>query len=157
MRHTLPLAVTLLVGISAIAAVPTRQDRKAESPAKLLASSRTICVSLSGPPELGTEISNELRTWGRLREVSRPDEADLVLRVGTQPDVLRAYSEFRHDEAGGAAFAGMVTHRESATKLWSSSKGGTWQGSDGRGSWAGRAIAKDFIKYFDKTVGKGKE
>jgi len=154
MRHTLPLVVTLLVGISAIPAVPTRQDRKAESPAKLLASSRTICVSLSGPPELGTEISNQLRTWGRLREVSRPDEADLVLRVATEPEAVTAYSEFRHDEAKGVAFAGVVTHRESATKLWSSSKGGTWQGSDGRGSWAGRALARDFIKYFENTVGE---
>jgi len=157
MRDTLPLAVALLVGVSANAAVPATQDRKAESPAKLLASSRTICVCLSGPPSLGTEISNELRTWGGLREVSRPEEADLVMRVGTQRDAVSAYSEFRHDEAGGVAFAAVVTHRESAAKLWSSSKGGSWKGSDGRGHWAGRAIARDFIKYFGKTLGKVKE
>jgi hypothetical protein len=95
-------------------------------------------------------IEGRLRAWGRLKLVTPPDEGDLVLEV-RRVDPLVAYSDVRDESGGGATFAARLTYRASQVEVWSTTKGGSWPLSDWQGSWAGKAIADEFIRYFDKA------
>jgi hypothetical protein len=120
--------------------------------AKLLASANTVCIVVpANAPAVYEQVGGRLTAWGRLRVVTRPDDADLVLEV-SRISVLQAPSEQRHQEPEGARFAARLTHRASGLELWRTVKGGSWSLSTSNGAWAGRAIADAFIKYFEKTA-----
>jgi frataxin-like iron-binding protein CyaY len=46
----------------------------------------------------------------------------------------------------------LLTDRSSGTELWSKTKGGGWAMSVFNNAWVARALAKEFIKYFDSTT-----
>jgi S1-C subfamily serine protease len=49
---------------------------------ELVASAKTLCVWVSsGNAVLKTELSGKLLEWGKLRLVSSPEEADLILKI----------------------------------------------------------------------------
>ena len=149
MRH----AMTVVVALVLTAALPARATPpRRESPARLLASSTTLCMVVpNGGTVLETEISTKLVAWGRLMLAARPDIADLVLEV-RRIDPLRTNSEFRETESSGIQYVALVRHRQSGVQVWSTTKGASWTPSDWNGAWAGRQIADEFVRYFDKTV-----
>lgn len=155
------LAVALVLGFSPIATFPTSHGHQAAPAESLFASSRTICV-LATDADLQTSIAERLVEWGRLTVVPRPDRADLVLHV-SEKESLKVYSEIRPDDPPGRRWAVRVTHRATARELWSATKGdGAW-GEAGSAAfaqrataWRAREITNDFVKYFNKTMRKGK-
>jgi S1-C subfamily serine protease len=121
---------------------PKTPDR---SPKEIIASAKTLCVEVpSGSAVLKTELSGKLLEWGKLKLVSSPEEADLVLRVVQTGELNTATG------AGNQATA-LLTDRSSGVELWSKTKGGSWAMSGWNNAWVARALAKEFIKFFDSA------
>ena len=157
-------AITLVVALLIAVFTPGAQARESqvllsgtngarrESPAQLLASSKTLLViAPATKPVLDAAICNKLSAWGRLTLVSRWSDADLVLDV-RQMDAVRAHSDFRDDSGGGVQHTASVWHRQSGVRIWSTITGGSWPLNEWGGAWTGRGIADGFIKFFDKSV-----
>ncbi len=87
-------------------------------------------------------MSKKLIQWGRLRLVSSPEDADLVLEV-VQTGTLAG---------GGNQAAASLKDTQSGQEFWTSTRGGGWATSGWSNAWVGRAIAKDFIKFFDSAT-----
>lgn len=122
---------------------PKTPDR---SPKEIIASARTLCVwVVSGNAVLKTELSGKLLEWGKLKLVSSPEEADLVLKVVQTGELNMATG------AGNQATA-LLTDGASGTELWSKTKGGGWAMSGWNNAWVARALAKEFIKFFDSAT-----
>ncbi len=115
------------------------------SPKELVTSAKTLCVWVtSGNPVLKTELSGKLLEWGKLKLVSSPEEADLVLKVVQTGQLNMATG------AGNQATA-LLTDHASGSELWSKTKGGSWAMSGWSNTAVARALAKEFIKFFDST------
>ncbi len=122
---------------------PKPPDR---SPKEIIASSKTLCVWVSsGNAILKTELSGKLLEWGKLKLVSSPEEADLILKVVQTGELNLATG------AGNQATV-LLTDRESGTELWSKTKGGGWAMSGWNNAWVARALAKEFVKFFDSAT-----
>jgi S1-C subfamily serine protease len=118
----------------------------ARSPKEIIASAQSLCVwVVSGSPVLKTEFSGKLLEWGKLKLVSSPDDADLVLKV-VQTGELNTTTG-----AGNQATA-LLIDRTSGTELWSKTRGGSWAMTGWSNAWVARALAKDFIKFFDSAM-----
>jgi hypothetical protein len=116
------------------------------SPKEIITSAKSLCVWVpSGNPVLKTELSSKLLEWGKLKLVSSPDDADLVLKVVQTGELNMATG------AGSQATA-LLIDRTSGTELWSKTKGGSWAMSGWSNAWVARALAKDFIKFFDSAT-----
>ena len=134
-------ASSLTVAISS--PKPKQTDR---SPKEIIASAKTHCVWVtSGSAVLKTELSGKLSEWGKLRLVSSPQDADLILKVAQTGELNMATG------AGNQATA-LLTDRESGTELWSKTKGGSWAMSGYSNTWVAHALAKEFIKFFDSAT-----
>jgi hypothetical protein len=122
---------------------PKPSDR---SPREIIASSKTLCVWVSsGNAVLKTELSGKLLEWGKLKLVSSPEEADLILKVVQTGELNLATG------AGNQATV-LLVDRASGTELWSKTKGGSWAMSGYNNAWVARALAKEFIKFLDSTT-----
>ena len=133
-----------------LSAVPARPNSKPpeQSTKDILKSAKTLCVSLiSGNPVLKTELSGKLMEWGKLRLVSSPEEADLVLRVAQTGQLNLGTGE------GNQATA-LLVDRATGTELWSKTKGGSWAMSGYSNTSVARELAKEFIKFFDSAQKK---
>jgi hypothetical protein len=118
------------------------------SPAEMIATAKTICVWVqSGNAVLKTEMSGKLLEWGKLKLVSDPNEADLVLKVVQTGELNMATGE-------GNQATVLLTDRESGTELWSKTKGGSWAMSGWSNAAVARALAKEFIKFVDSSLSK---
>lgn len=118
---------------------------------QLLLSAKTLCVLVpSGNAVLKTEISNKLITWGKLMLVTAPEQADLVLKVEQTGQLNTKTGE-------GNQAAALLIHRDSGQELWGVTKGGSWAMTGFSYAWVGRAIASDFIKFYDSTAKKAKK
>ncbi len=116
------------------------------SPKEIIASAKTLCVWVtSGNAVLKTELSGKLLEWGRLKLVSSPEEADLVLQVVQTGQLNLGTGE------GNQATA-LLTERASGIELWSKTKGGSWAMSGWSNASVARALAKEFIKFFDSAT-----
>ncbi len=116
------------------------------SPNEIITSARTLCVTVpSGNELLKTELSGKLLEWGKLRIVSSPEEADLVLKVVQTGELNLATG------AGNQATA-MLIGRTMGIELWSKTKGGSWAMTGWSNAWVARALAKEFIKFFDSAT-----
>jgi len=125
---------------------PKTPDR---SPKEIIVSARTLCVWVSsGNAVLKTELSGKLLEWGKLKLVSSPEEADLLLKVVQTGELNVATG------AGNQATV-LLTDRASGTELWSKTKGGGWAMSGWNNAWVARALAKEFIKFFDSETRQG--
>jgi S1-C subfamily serine protease len=121
---------------------PKSTDR---SPKEIITSAKTLCVSVSsGSAMLKTEISGKLVEWGKLKLVSSPEEADLILKV-VQTGQLNLAT------GAGSQATVLLTDNASGIELWSKTKGGSWAMSGWNDAWVARALAKEFIKFFDST------
>ena len=132
---------------------PSSQAPASPSPAvpQLLLSAKTLCVLVpSGNAVLKTEISNKLIRWGKLTLVTAPEQADLVLKVEQTGQLNTKTGE-------GNQAAALLIHQESGQELWGVTKGGSWAMSGFSYAWVGRAIASDFIKFYDSTAKKAKK
>jgi hypothetical protein len=122
---------------------PKPPDR---SPKEIISSAKTLCVTVPlGNEVLKTELSSKLLEWGKLRLVSSPEDADLVLKVVQTGQLNLATG------AGNQATA-MLIDNASGTELWSKARGGSWAMSGFSNAWVGRDLAKDFIKFFDSAT-----
>jgi hypothetical protein len=122
---------------------PTVDDRP---PKEILAAAKTLCVWVpSGSAVLKTELSGKLLEWGKLKLVSSPEEADLILKVVPTGQLNLATG------AGNQATV-LLVDRASGTELWSKMKGGSWAMSGYSNAWVARALAKEFIKFFDSAA-----
>lgn len=144
-RELLSTAAKEISGLTTahVRSVAESSDR---SPKEIIASAKTLCVLVSsGNAVLKTELSGKLLEWGKLRLVSSPEEADLVLKV-VQTGKL--------DLATGAGNQATVllTDSASGTELWSKTKGGSWAMSGYSNAWVARELAKEFIKYFNSAT-----
>ena len=150
----------LLVMVPAAAQQPDEATAKESSQAsasstptvpQLLLSAKTLCVLVpSGNAVLKTEISNKLIKWGKLTLITDPDQADLVLKVEQTGQLNLKTGE-------GNQAAALLTHRESGQELWGVTKGGSWAMSGYSYAWVGRAVASDFIKFYDSTAKTAKK
>jgi hypothetical protein len=128
---------------SPVQSMPNTPER---SPQEMIASAKTICVWVaSGNAVLKTELSGKLLEWGKLKLVSSPGEADLVLKVVQTGELNMATG------AGNQATV-LLTDRASGTELWSKTKGGSWAMSGWSNAAVARALAKEFIKFFDSAA-----
>jgi S1-C subfamily serine protease len=128
---------------AAVRNAPKTPDR---SPKEIIASAKTLCVWVaSGNAVLKTELSGKLLEWGKLKLVSSQEDADLVLKVVQSGELNMATG------AGNQATA-LLTDAASGTELWSKTKGGSWAMSGWNNAWVARALAKEFIKFFDSTT-----
>ncbi len=122
---------------------PHAPDR---SPNEIISSAKTLCVTIpSGNEVLKSELSGRLIEWGKLRLVSSPEEADLILKVVQTGELNLATG------AGNQA-AAILVDRASGTELWSKTKGGSWAMSGWSNAWVARALAKEFTKFFDSAT-----
>ncbi|HXR10471.1 MAG TPA: hypothetical protein VN792_06820 [Candidatus Acidoferrales bacterium] len=48
----------------------------------------------------------------------------------------------------------MLIDQRSGQELWGVTKGGSWAMSGFNWAWVGRAVASDFIKFYDTTAKK---
>jgi hypothetical protein len=129
------------------------QSPAAQSPTapQLLLSAKTLCVLVpSGNAVLKTEITNKLASWGKLALVSAPEQADLILKVEQTGQLNTKTGE-------GNQAAALLTHQESGQELWGVTKGGSWAMSGFSYAWVARAIASDFIKFYDTTAKKARK
>jgi hypothetical protein len=159
-KRTFPVYLALLLVIAPAAAQqPDEATPKESSQAsastptvpQLLLSAKTLCVVVpSGNAVLKTEISNKLIKWGKLTLIADPERADLVLKVEPTGQLNLQTGE-------GNQAAALLTHRESGQELWGVTKGGSWAMSGYSYAWVGRAIASDFIKFYDSTAKKPKK
>jgi hypothetical protein len=133
---------------SLLSAAPVRKEAKSpeRSPKEMVASAKTLCILVSsGNVILKTELSGKVLQWGKLKLVSSPDEADLILKVVQTGELNLATG------AGNQATV-LLIDRSSGTELWSKTKGGGWAMSGFNNAWVARALAKEFIKFFDSTT-----
>ncbi len=143
------LAAQQSEGATAKSSNPTSASPSPTAP-QLLLSAKTLCVSVpSGNAVLKTEISNKLLRWGKLTLVADPEKADLVLNVEQTGQLNLKTGE-------GNQAAALLTHRESGQELWGVTKGGSWAMSGYSYAWVGRAVASDFIKFYNATAKKAK-
>jgi hypothetical protein len=127
------------------APVRSKSNVPERSSKEILTSAKTLCISVSGSAVLKSELSGKLVEWGKLRIVSSPEDADLLLQI-TQTGQLNLGTG-----AGNQATA-LLTDRSSGTELWSKTKGGSWAMSGYSSAWVARALAKEFIKFFDSAT-----
>jgi hypothetical protein len=135
-------------GVTSFTAAVVRNHPKSSdrSPKEIMGSAKTLCVLVSsGNAILKTELSGKLLEWGKLKLVSSPEEADLVLKVVQTGQLNLATG------AGNQATV-LLTDNASGTELWSKTKGGGWAMSGWNNAWVARALAKEFIKFFDSTT-----
>jgi len=122
---------------------PKSEDR---SPKEIIKSAKTLCVLVSsGNAVLKTELSGKLLEWGKLKLVSSSEEADLILKV-VQTGQLNLAT------GAGSQATVLLTDNASGIELWSKTKGGSWAMSGWNDAWVARALAKEFIKFFDSTT-----
>jgi hypothetical protein len=163
-KSTVRCRCSLLVCFAFLALIPGEAQQpnatakaSAQAPAsqnptvpQLLLSAKTLYVLVpSGNAVLETEISNKLLRWGKLTLVTAPEKADLVLKVEQTGQLNTTTGE-------GNQAAALLTDRESGQVLWGATKGGSWAMSGFNYAWVGRAIASDFIKFYDSTAKKTK-
>lgn len=125
-------------------AVPhTQLNPPSRSPKEIITSAKTLCVTVpSGNEVLKTELSGKLLEWGRLRLVSSPDDADLVLEV-TQT------GELNLETGAGNQATAMLVDGATGVELWAKTRGGSWAMSGYSIAWVARQLAKDFIKFYE--------
>jgi hypothetical protein len=112
------------------------------TPAAALSSAKTICIwVVSGSPVFKTEVTNKLNKWGKLKIVSSPDDADLILRIAQT-------GRFNMNTGAGNQATALLMQRESGQELWGTTKGGTWSMRGWSEAWVARAIADEFIKFY---------
>lgn len=113
---------------------------------EIVAAAKSLCIVLDAQtqPVIKSELSKKLHEWGKLVLVAAPDRADLLLKL-TQTGRLGQGIE------GHQAVASLV-ERETDVELWSSTEGGSWTWSGWNPGWVGRAIAADFIKFYNSTM-----
>jgi hypothetical protein len=113
---------------------------------EIVAAAKSLCIVLEGQtlPVIKSELSKKLHEWGKLALVASPDKADLILKL-TQTGRLGQGIE------GHQAVASLV-ERESDVELWSSTQGGSWTWSGWNPAWVGRALAEEFIKFYDTSM-----
>lgn len=130
-----------------LARMPTRaKSDRSRAPAEVLGAAKTLYVWVhSGSPVLKTEISKKLLNWGRLTLVSLPAEADLILEVVQTGSLNLGTGE-------GNQAAALLRDRESGMELWSTTKGGSWSMKGWSHAWVGRAIAAEFIRFYNSTT-----
>jgi S1-C subfamily serine protease len=128
------------------ASVRLKPQTPGRSPKELVASAKTLCVWVaSGNAVLKTELSGKLLEWGKLKLVSSPEEADLVLKVVQTGELNMATG------AGNQATV-LLTDRASGIELWSKTKGGSWAMSGWSNASVARALAREFIKFFESAT-----
>jgi S1-C subfamily serine protease len=128
------------------AVAPAKSRQSDRSPKEIIASAKTLCIWVtSGNPVLKTELSGKLSEWGKLRLVSSPEDADLILKVAQT-------GELNLSTGAGNQATALLTDRESGTELWSKTKGGSWAMSGWSNAWVAHALAKEFIKFFDSAM-----
>jgi S1-C subfamily serine protease len=109
-------------------------------------SAKTLCVWVgSGSPVLKTELSGKLSEWGKLTLVSSPEDADLILEVVQ-------VGQLNLGTGDGNQATALLRDRISGTELWSKTKGGSWAMSGWSNAWVARALAKEFIKFYESKV-----
>jgi hypothetical protein len=134
--------------VSSLTAAVARGGPKppSRSPKEIIASAKTLCVWVSsGNAVLKTELSGKLLEWGKLKLVSSPEDADLILKVVQTGELNLATG------AGNQATV-LLVDRTSGTELWSKTKGGSWAMSGWSNASVARALAKEFIKFFDSAT-----
>lgn len=112
----------------------------------LLSSARSVCV-VAPSDVTRAEIVKKLVAWGRLNVVSRPDDADLILEMRR----IGGFTAGADYDSEGYPFSASVTLRLSGIQTWSTNATSP-PPIDIEGKWAARAIADEFVKYFDRTV-----
>jgi hypothetical protein len=118
----------------------------AGSPADILRAAKTVCILvMAGSPVLKSEFSEKLLDWGKLSLVSSPESADLIVEI-TQTGALNMGT------GSGNQATALLRDRSSGEELWSKTKGGSWSMSGYSNAWVARALAKEFIKFFDHTT-----
>lgn len=116
------------------------------SPQEALRSATTLFIWITaGNPVLKGELSDKLLGWGKLTLVSSPEQADLILQI-TQTGELNTAT------GSGNQATALLTHRASGTDLWSKTKGGGWAMSGFSNAWVARALAKEFIKFYETAT-----
>jgi S1-C subfamily serine protease len=134
--------VSSLTTSAVVHSKPELSDRSLK---EIVGSAKTLCVLvLSGNPVLKTELSGKLVEWGKLKLVSSQEDADLLLKVVQTGELNLATG------AGNQATA-LLVDRTSGTELWSKTKGGSWAMSGYSNAWVARALASDFIKFFESA------
>jgi hypothetical protein len=101
--------------VHSLSAAPVRKEAKSpeRSPKEIVASAKTLCILVSsGNIILKTELSGKLLKWGKLKLVSSPDEADLILKVVQT-------GELNLTTGAGNQATVLLTDRASGTELWS--------------------------------------
>jgi S1-C subfamily serine protease len=125
---------------------PSQPPSPPVSPQEVLRSAKTLFIwTTAGSPVLKGELSDKLLEWGKLTLVSSPPQADLILQI-TQT------GELNLGTGSGNQATALLKHRASGTDLWSKTKGGGWAMSGWSNAWVARALAKDFIKFFETTT-----
>jgi S1-C subfamily serine protease len=149
-RELLSVAANRVTALrtAGVHSVAKRSDR---SPKEIVVSAKTLCVLVpSGNAVLKTELSGKLLEWGKLKLVSSPDEADLVLKVVQT-------GELNLTTGAGNQAAALLTDSASGTELWSKTKGGSWAMSGWNNAWVARELAKEFIKYFNSATSQSRK
>jgi hypothetical protein len=121
------------------------------SPEEALVAAKTLCVSVrSGGAVLKTETDQRLLKWGKLRLVSSPNDADLVLEIVPT-------GELNLGTGAGNQAAALLRDSLTSQELWSTTKGGSWAMSGWSNAWVARAIAGEFIKFYESKVKSNKK
>jgi S1-C subfamily serine protease len=145
-NYVLPLTLSSNSEGRALASMP-KQTKAApvRSREEILGSAKTICVVVvKGNSVLKTEVTKKLIQWGKLTPVVVPEEADLILAIEQTA---------RMDwEGNGNEATALLVDRESKVELWSTTKGGPWGLSGLRIASVARAIADEFIRFYDSTL-----
>ena len=115
------------------------------NPTQVLRTAKSILVVVSGDKAMEAEVNAKLLKWGKLALVSASGHADLTLEI-TQT------GKFNAMRYGSAVTAGAVLRdSETATVLWSSTKGGVWSMSGASTRHVGRQIADELIKFLNAS------
>jgi hypothetical protein len=133
------------------------QRSNSESQSTLLVKSKSMCVVVP-TDSVSAEVMVKLAAWGKLTLVPGFSGADLIMEITRADEPLKAYSEFRLEDAQrGTAFTARVRHRRSGVQLWSTAKGGNSERSLPDGAWAARQIAEEFTAFFDGAARAGQK
>ena len=125
---------------------PPSRPSSPVAPQEALRSAKTLFIwTAAGSAVLKGELSDKLLEWGKLTLVSSPEQADLILQI-TQT------GELNLGTGSGNQATALLKHRASGTELWSKTKGGGWAMSGWSNAWVARALAKDFIKFFESAT-----
>jgi S1-C subfamily serine protease len=118
--------------------------RVVRTPAQAVKAAQTICVLLvEGSAQMKVEFNAKLQKWGKLRLVSTPEEADLVLEIVQT-------GAFDYYQPGSAASgAALLRDPQSDTEIWAAKKGGYWSFSGWSPAKVARQIADDLIKFLN--------